>query len=131
MKLSDEERTVIVAMQFEKAAAFISQAKANADLDFWDVVANRLYYAVFHAAAGVFIHDELKVETHKGAVVMFGKNYVSTGKFTKDEAKLFSNLQSLREKSDYNCVYQSDAEEMRPLIEGAERLIEKMKSYSM
>ncbi|HJB44622.1 MAG TPA: nucleotidyltransferase domain-containing protein [Candidatus Coprenecus merdipullorum] len=78
----------------------------------WDVVANRLYYAVFHAVSALLIKDGYKVGTHKGAMLMFGQHYVRTGIFTAEESKLYSNLQMMREESDYNCVYVTTAEEM-------------------
>ena len=58
---------------------------------------------------------------------MFGQHYIKGGSFSVDDARLYSQLETLREKSDYNCVYQTTEEEMRPLIERAERFIEKVK----
>ena len=66
-------------------------------MDFWDVVANRLYYAVFHAVSALLIKGGYKVGTHKGAMLMFGQNYVKTGIFTAEDSKLYSNLQMMRE----------------------------------
>ena len=56
---------------------------------------------------------------------LFGQYYVKTGKFSADEAWLYTELQSLREKSDYNCVYVTTEEEMRPLIEPLKAFIAK------
>ena len=127
MSLSDGERVLIVRMEFEKSDRFMAQADANASMGMWDVVANRIYYAVFHAAAGMFIHDGYEVRSHTGAVVVFGQKYVATGLFTGEDGRLYSKLQDLREKSDYNLVYQSNEEEMRPLIEKSKALVEKFK----
>ena len=44
MKLTDEERSILVNMEYEKAVKFLGQAEGNASMGFWDVVANRLYY---------------------------------------------------------------------------------------
>ena len=51
MRLNDEERRIIVNLEYEKALSFLKQAESIAALDFWDAVANRLYYAVFHAVS--------------------------------------------------------------------------------
>lgn len=66
---------------YEKSLAFYSQAQANAEIGLWDVVANRLYYSLFHAVSALLIKDKHKVGTHKGAVLMFGQHYVKTGVF--------------------------------------------------
>lgn len=47
MKLTDEERQILVNLEYEKAVAFLAQAEGNAGIGFWDVVANRLYYWFF------------------------------------------------------------------------------------
>ena len=47
MKLTDEERQILVNLEYEKAVAFLAQAEGNAEIGFWDVVANRLYIRYF------------------------------------------------------------------------------------
>lgn len=96
-----------------------SQIKASyhAGIGFWYVVANRLYYSVFHAVSALLINDGHKVDTHKGAILIFGQHYVKEGTFPIEDAKLYSQLHTMREKGDYNCIYQTIEEEMRPLIE--------------
>ena len=98
MKLTDEERQILVNLEYEKAVAFLAQAEGNAGIGFWDVVANRLYYSVFHAVSALLINDGHKVGTHKGAILMFGQHYVKEGKFPIEDAKLYSQLQTMREK---------------------------------
>lgn len=46
------------------------------DLGYWDMVANRLYYAVFHAVSALLIKNGHKVGTHKGVVLLFGQHYI-------------------------------------------------------
>ena len=41
MKLNDEERRIMVSMEYEKAQSFLEQAEKIAAMDLWDVVANR------------------------------------------------------------------------------------------
>lgn len=126
MKLQDTERQIMVNLEYERACSCLKQAEGNASMDFWDVVANRLYYAVFHAVSALLIKDGYKVGTHKGAILMFGQNYVKTGIFTVDDSKLYSNLQMMREESDYNCVYETSAKEMQPLFEPVREFIAKV-----
>ncbi|MGM9748420.1 MAG: HEPN domain-containing protein [Candidatus Cryptobacteroides sp.] len=124
MKLNDEERQILVNLEYEKALSFLNQATGNAEIGFWDVVANRLYYSIFHAVSALLINDGYKVGTHKGAILMFGQHYVKEGTFPIEYAKLYSQLQAMREKSDYNCIYQTSEEEITPLIERVRNFIE-------
>lgn len=57
MKLNDEERRIMVNLEYEKALSFLEQAEKVAAMDLWDVVANRLYYSIFHAVSALLIKD--------------------------------------------------------------------------
>ena len=77
MKLNDEERQIMVSLEYEKAMSFLEQAERIAAMDLWDVVANRLYYSIFHAVSALLIKDGHKVSTHKGTLMLFGQHYVT------------------------------------------------------
>ena len=96
---------------------------------YWDNVANRLYYALFHAVSALLISDGHSVGSHRGAVGAFGQFYVTTGIFTIEEGKHYSRLQGLREKSDYNCSYDASEAEIAPKIVPTRLLIEKIEHY--
>ena len=129
MSLNKEERTLIVQMELEKSERFMDQADYVANNQMWDLVANRIYYSVYHAVLALFIHDGLEAKTHKGAVVVFGEKYITPGVFEKKWGKLYSKLQDLREKCDYNVVYVSSEEEMRPILEEAKQMLLVLKDY--
>lgn len=57
MSLNEEERAILVAREYEKAQQFSMEVIGNAELGFWNVVANRLYYALFHAVSAMLIRD--------------------------------------------------------------------------
>ena len=96
---------------------------------YWDNVANRLYYALFHAVSALLINDGHNVGSHRGAVGAFGQHYVTTGIFSLDEGKHYSRLQGLREKTDYNCAYNATEQDIAPKIEPTRLLIEKIEQY--
>ena len=96
---------------------------------YWDTLANRLYYALFHAVSALLINDGHGVHSHRGAVGAFGQYYVVTGIFTLEEGKLYFRLQGLREKSDYNCSYNASENDIAPKIEPTRQLIEKIEKY--
>ncbi len=128
MSLTQKERDTIVALQLEKADRFMAEAETCADLQLWDVTSNRLYYSTFHAVAALLVHDGLEVRSHKGAGIIFGQKYITTGIFPVSDGRLYSKLQDLREKNDYNLVYRSTESEIRPLIEDAKSLIERIRN---
>ena len=130
MGLTEEERRIIVQLEIEKAQSIMAQIESLKVLRYWDNIANRLYYAIFHAVSALLINDGHSVNTHKGVVVLFGQHYVRTGIFDMADGKLYSQLQTMREKGDYNCTYQTSEDEVLPLIEPAHILINKIIKYT-
>ncbi len=128
MKLSAEDRKIIVARELEKAESFMVQAEGNFVMGYWDTVANRMYYAMFHAVIALLVNAEIQTgATHKGIVSQFGLKFVKTGIFTKEEGSLYSQLQSMREKADYYASFQSSEEELSLLLPQAKAMLAKIK----
>ena len=126
MSLNSEERTIIVRLEYEKARKTFEQIPELMKLGYWDNIANRLYYSVFHAVASLLIHDGHPVNTHKGAIALFGNYYIRTGILPSEAGRLYSDLQTMRNNSDYNCSYSATQKEIEPLIEPAEKLIDRI-----
>lgn len=129
MGLTVEERRIIVQFEMRKAQSMMSQIEALKNLGYWDNVANRLYCAIFHAVLALLINDGHSVNTHKGAIIMFGQYYVRMGIFDIADGRLYSQLQTIREKCDYCCVFQISEEDVLPLIEPTHNLIKKIMVY--
>ena len=129
MGLTVEERRIIVQFEMRKAQSMMSQIEALKNLGYWDNVANCLYCAIFHAVLALLINDGHSVNTYKGAIIMFGQYYVRTGIFDIADGRLYSQLQTMREKGDYNCAYQTSEDEIEPLIEPTQILVDKIVKY--
>ena len=129
MSLKEEERKIVVALELEKADKTLRQMEVQVKAQLWEMVANRLYYALFHAVSAMLIHDSHEVGSHRGAVNRFSMHYVKTGIFTKAEGRLYSQLQGLREEGDYNCSMDVEQNEVEHYINPTIELIEKIKNY--
>ena len=114
MSLNDEERKILVGLEIEKSRRTFSEIEILRQASLWDNIANRLYYAAFHAVSALLINDRHPVGTHQGAVVMLHQHYVKTGILPKEDGAFYSQLQTLREKSDYNCTYYATEEDTAP-----------------
>ena len=129
MSLNEEDRKVIVALELDKVDKILAQLDVQIKSELWDMAANRLYYALFHAVSAMLIYDHHEVGTHRGAVNKFSLYYVKEGIFTKEEGRLYARLQRLREDGDYNCSIEVEQEEVEEKIEPTRQLIEKIKQY--
>lgn len=126
MSLTADERTTLVTLELKKAHETFEEIAILTAANKWGGAANRLYYAVFHAINALLIHDGHIVNTHKGSHAVFSLNYIRTGILPVEYGRLYSQLQTMREESDYNCVYEATEEELGERIEPARRLIEKI-----
>ncbi len=124
MSLTDEERNTIVKYELEKASTTLCEVDALIENNLWNGAANRLYYAVFHAISALLIHDGHQVSTHQGSHALFGLHYIKTEKLPAEFGRLYSQLQTMREESDYNCIYDVTPDELTEKIEPAKRLID-------
>lgn len=129
MSLDISQKHIAVRLLLEKSDKNMEQAVRTAELGYWDLVANRLYYSVFHAVNAMMLIDGIKTGTHKGTSVQFGKSYILTGIFSRQDGILYSQLQNMRERADYQNVFILKEEDGKKLIEAAEELRNRICSY--
>ena len=129
MSLKEEDRRILVELELEKAEKTFSQIEALQREQYWDTLSNRLYYSLFHAVSALLINDQREVGSHKGAAIRFHQYYVKTGVFTEEEGSFFSQMETLREKSDYNCFFNVTETDIVSKIVPASAFISKVKQY--
>lgn len=129
MTLPPTARQEMVRHEIERARSNMDEAEQCASIGLWNVVGNRIYYAVFHAVVGLLIKNEIEVGSHRGAGTMFGKHFVFTGIFDSEDGKLYRQLQSIRERADYDNVYYLESEKGRKYLEKAKALLTKIEHY--
>ena len=124
MSLTNEERKTLVALELKKARDTYEEIGILTVANRWSGAANRLYYAVFHAVSALLINDGLQVNTHKGSHATFSQHYIKNGVLPIEYGRLYNQLQTMREESDYNCVYDIEPEELKSRIEPARKMID-------
>lgn len=129
MSLKEEDRKIMVALELEKADSTFAEYKGLSENGYWNTLANRLYYALFHAVSALLIIDGREVGSHKGAAIRFHQYYIRQGIFTEDEGSFYSQMETLREKADYNCFFKVSETDIKSRIEPTRQLIEKIKTY--
>ena len=75
-----------------------------------------------------FINDGLQVKRHKGSHALFSQHFVKTGRLPLEYGRFYNTLQSLREKSDYNCFYDVDEQDVIDGMEKARKFIKAIES---
>ena len=124
MGLNDEERKTMVGLELEKANRFLNQAGMMCELEQWDIAANRYYYACFHAVQALFVHNGLASRRHKGMLTQLGLHFVKTGIIEDQLGAFLTRMEQLREKGDYNCLFEVTKDELLTFVEPAHKLVE-------
>lgn len=127
MALTTDDKKAIISYRLQKADKAMVEAHDNAQLGHWSLVANRLYYAIFHAASALAIDKGYTTKSHAGLICLLGQEFVIHGLLDKNDARLVSRLQNMRHSGDYDDLFDWEEEDIRPLFPKAELLLQKMK----
>jgi len=124
--MNEDNRQDVVNLQIERAKSIIEEIDILVANKLWSTTANRLYYALFHAACALLIKDAHAVKSHQGVSMALGQFYVCNNLLTREEGKFYGRMQGLREKSDYNCMIQITESEVLAMIEPTKLMVDKL-----
>lgn len=117
MSLNKEERDTLVRLYLDKAQTTLADAKLAAEAGSWNMAANRLYYSLFHACVALFVNDGIAVGSHKGLKAKIGQYYVLTGKLDTKYSIFLAQMETLREKADYNIMFNASESDVTSNLE--------------
>lgn len=123
MSLNQEDRNNLVKLYLDRAHKTLLDAKIAAQTQSWNMAANRLYYALFHACTALFVSDGIAVSTHKGLKSKIGQYYVLTGKLDNKYSLFLSQMETLREKADYNIMFEASEQDVQENLHLADQFI--------
>ena len=126
MSLKEIDRQVMITLELEKAEKTWGQMEVQVNNGVWEMAANRLYYALFHAVSALLIHDHHQVSSHKGSHILFGNYYIKTGILPTEYGALYSQMESIREEGEYNCTYKVTEEELLKRLAPAKEMIDRI-----
>lgn len=126
MSLNDNERTTLVNLYITKAKSTLHDACVAAEAKSWNMAANRIYYAVFHATSALFVHDGISVGSHRGVKALLGQHYILTGKMSSDYSLFLSRMETLRDRADYNIMFEASEQDVVPNLSIAEQFIQQI-----
>jgi uncharacterized protein (UPF0332 family) len=116
MSLTNEERDAIIAFRVQKAKDTLAEAEGIATLNYWNAVANRLYYSCFYMASALLIKHNYMAQTHNGVIHLLGLHFIREGIISKEAGKLYSKLYELRQTGDYDDLFNLTENDVLPLI---------------
>ena len=128
MALTLDEKIAIIAYRIDKSNRTMIEAKDNAGMKHWSLAANRLYYALFHMASALLVDKGFTSKTHSGILCIIGQEFVIKGLLSNEDGRLISRLQNMRQSGDYDDLFDWTEEDILPLFDPTEKLLNKMRS---
>lgn len=137
MSLSADEKITLCGLHLAKTKECLRDAEIAIANQSLSMAANRLYYACFNAIHALFVMQGIYSKTHEGMNVLFNLHYVKTGIFDAHFGTFLNHLENLREKADYNVIYdvsKEDIDNMKPvvydLVQQIEQYVTSVKTIS-
>mgnify|MGYP003330339518 CR=1 FL=1 len=127
MSLNDEQRLDMVNKYIDMSDMMWDEAEAAYSLQKWSMTANRMYYAVLNAFRGLLLLDGHPTHSHDGVKRLVGQYYVLTEKISDSEGKLYSQLENMRNRADYDCFFRVSENDVVEKFEKSKQLINKIK----
>ena len=85
-----------------------------------------MYYAVFHAIHALFVAHGIYSKSHHGANAQFNQHFRKTGVLDSRFGRFVAVMENLREKADYDIVYDITYKELNELKPTAIDLIRQI-----
>lgn len=126
MSLTKEERDIMKQLHLDKAHACLLDGEQLLKMESVSAAANRFYYAVFHAIHALFVIKGIQSKSHNGTIAQFNQHFVKTGIVDPKFSHFVAVMENMREKADYDVIYDVSREDLEALKPVAYELIQKI-----
>ncbi|MCH8207188.1 MAG: HEPN domain-containing protein [Chloroflexi bacterium] len=114
--------------QLESADEALSDAKYLLAGDRLKAAANRAYYAMFHAVQAALEFAQLdRPRSHTGAITLFSRRYVRSGRLDRRLARSLQDAYDLRRRSDYDVYAAVGRPEVSDVVQQAEAFLTEVR----
>jgi len=123
MSLTNEDKQILIQLHLEKAHACLSDGEQLLALNSPSAAANRIYYAIFHAIHALFVANGINSKSHHGTNAQFHQHFIKTGLIDPKFGHFIAVMENMREKADYDIIYDVSREELEALKPVAYELV--------
>jgi uncharacterized protein (UPF0332 family) len=126
MSLTNEDKQVMMRLHLEKTHMCLSEGEQLLTMGSVSAAANRFYYAIFHAIHALFVINGIYTKSHHGTSAQFHQHFIKTGILDAKFGHFVAVMENMREKADYDVVYDITREELESLKPQAYELVQKI-----
>ena len=127
MNLTNEDKQILTQLHLDKAHACLMDGEQLLELNSVSAAANRFYYAVFHAIHALFVANGINSKSHHGTNAQFHQQFIKTGLIDPKFGHFVAVMENMREKADYDVIYDVSREDLEALKPLAYELLQQIK----
>ena len=124
MSLTNEDRKIMKQLHLDKAHVCLSDGEQLLGIGSISAAANRFYYAVFHAIHALFVANGIQSKSHHGTSAQFHQHFIKTGTIDPKFGHFIAVMENMREKADYDVIYDVTREDLEALKPVAYELVQ-------
>ncbi|MCX6257939.1 MAG: HEPN domain-containing protein [Bacteroidia bacterium] len=113
----------LIHYRIDRAKDTMDDARILASNNKWNSAINRLYYAAYYAVMALLLKYGYKPATHNGAKSNFTQYFIKNQLIDLKYGKIYSQLFTMRQKGDYDDLFDFDQGKVEPYFEPVENLI--------
>ena len=127
--MDEKTKRSLIDYRMEKAKTDLNAAKMNFEAGFYDVSANRSYYAIFHAARAALMLNGQDYKKHSGVIAFFNRDFIKTEILERKLGLILRNAFEIRTDCDYEDFYVVAKEDVEKQIRDAEYFLAQIEAY--
>ena len=123
--MNDAEITLI-RYRMDRSKEALSAARLMYEKGHYNDAVNRLYYSCFYMVIALLATEGVHPGKHTAVRAFLNKNWIKTGKLSKETGRLFNTLFDRREKGDYGDYFRFNADDVEDWLKKVEKAIEEI-----
>ena len=127
--MSFEDKKDFILFRLKEAEESIKESELLLNNKSYRASVNRFYYSMFYGILALINISGSSFSKHTGVISHFDKEFVKTGKFSKEYSKSLHTAFEIRQESDYLDMKEVSFEEAKNLFESAKKLLLEIKNY--
>lgn len=126
----DPGARTLMARRLAQAGEALSDAALLLEKSRLRAAINRAYYAMFYAVLALLHTTGLGTSKHSGAIALFDREFVKSGKLDKDLSRTLHDAFALRQRMDYDELAEPEPAEVIELLDNAREFVSRSKAFT-
>lgn len=129
--MDDQNYRDLAIVRLERAEELLEEAKVLLDNDSYKSANNRAFYCVEKCLKALLATKRVQAQTHNGCLKQFNLLFIhqGDGMFTTADYSIVSQMEQIRNASDYDDFFVASKSETISQINNAEIFYQKVKLY--